>query len=49
MKTVRIQDEDHAQLIAYAAYLTIEKKAQVDLSEAIHSLLERMLREEQKK
>ena len=40
MKTVRIEDNDHAQLVAYAAYLTLEKKRNINLAEAIHELLE---------
>ena len=40
MKTVRIADNDHAQLVAYAAYLTLDKKRIINLAEAIHELLE---------
>jgi len=40
MKTVRIEDVDHAQLVAYAAYLTLDKKRIINLAEAIHYLLE---------
>jgi hypothetical protein len=40
MKTVRIEDNDHALLVAYAAYLTLEKKRNINLAEAIHELLE---------
>jgi len=40
MKTVRIEDVDHAQLVAYAAYLTLDKKRIINLAEAIHELLE---------
>jgi len=39
MKTVRIEDVDHAQLVAYAAYLTLDKKRSINLAEAIHELL----------
>jgi len=40
MKTVRIKDDDHVQLLAYSAYKTLELKRQINLAEAIHFLLE---------
>jgi len=40
MKTVRIEEEDHTQLVAYAAYKALELKRQVNLAQAIHFLLE---------
>jgi len=49
MKTVRIEDNDHAQLVAYTAYLTLEKKRNINLAEAIHELLETASTEHYKK
>ncbi len=40
MKTIRVSDKAHTKLVAYAAHLTLEKKVQVNLSEAVDHLLE---------
>lgn len=42
MKTIRVSDQAHSKIVAYAAYLTLENKTQVNLSQAIDHLLENM-------
>jgi len=37
---VKVEDAVHANLVAFAAYLTMEAKKQVTLSDAIKHLLE---------
>ena len=40
MKTVRISEETHGKLVAYAAYLTLEREAKQSLDDAIAQLLD---------
>jgi len=40
MKTVRISEDTHSKLVAYAAYLTLEQKKQKSLNDAIEHLLD---------
>ena len=42
MKTIKVSDQAHAKLVAYAAYLTLETKILTSLGDAVDHLLENM-------
>jgi len=46
MKSVKVEDEVHANLVAFAAYLTMQVKKKVTLSNAIEHLLENVFQNE---
>ncbi len=48
-KTVRIDEKIYSELVAYAAYMTLDLKRKVNLSEAIDLLLDKASHVEYKK
>ena len=40
MKTIRVSEKAHGQLVAQAAYLTLEHKRKVTLNEALEFVLQ---------